>query len=616
VSALEHYLETEEKEGREVRTDSFRRIVRQIFGHSGLFFGGMGLTLLGSAAYLLEPLILGWVIDHALAPRDWEKLKWLTLAFLATQCVRVAALIGQGWLFEKLGQRVMQELRMQLVGHLQRLPVAIFDKNPVGRLVTRVSNDISSLAEMFSSGAISMVDNLLRVLGTLIFLFLLDVRLALAAACVFPVLVGFTWFFTLRLRVCYREARSKMSALNAFLAENILGMRVVNLFNRQKLHLERFQQVNQGYTDATVRTVRIYAFFQPTITWLSGVSMAVVIVYGGWRVSEGSLSLGALVAFFAYVQALFQPVREIADKWNIFLSGMASAERIHSILDWDPEPGLDRADSPASPIEGLRGHIVFENVWFAYQDERWVLKDFSLEILPGQRIGVVGHTGAGKTTLISLLLRFYEPQRGQILVDGRDIREYDKRRLRASIGLVQQDVFLFSGSVKDNLTLWRGLLPRAREQVARVLADLGLSRWLDESTGELSLGERGNNLSMGERQVLAFVRALASGPALWILDEATANIDSSTERKLGRALDEASRGRTTLMIAHRLATVRDADRILVLHHGQLLESGKHSELMALGGLYARLYRYQSAVAQQQEHHQMLPKAQETVLTEA
>ncbi len=593
--SLDHEFDSEEQEKQVIQRETLRRLVRSILRHRWLFFWGSLLICAGAGATLTEPWLFGYSIDEAIVPKNWQRLRDLTLIFLAVECVRVGTLIGQGYLFELLGQRVMHELRLELFSHLQRLPVATFDKNPVGRLVTRVTNDVSALAEMFSAGFITIVLNFLIVVGTLAWLLTLDLRLGLIAASVFPVLIGASIYFSAKLRVAYRSARSKLSSLNAFLAENILGMRIVNLFNRQRLHLERFMRINEWYAKAQIDSVRIYAYFQPLITWCAGISVALLIGFGGMRAVDGQIKVGVLVAFFSYAMAMFQPVREIADKWNIFLSGMASAERIFSILDWKPELEVAESEVAVEPIPGLRGHIRFENVWFAYQGEHWILRDFSLDIPAGSRIGVVGHTGAGKTTLISLLMRFYEPQRGRILLDGKDLREYDKRRLRASIGIVQQDVFLFSGSIRENIHLWREPSEGSAEAVEKVLAPMGLGRWVSESTGEIQLQERGNNLSMGERQVMAFARALAARPSIWILDEATANIDSESERKLELALDSASRSRTSILIAHRLATVRSADLILVLHKGAILESGDHASLIAHDGLYARLYRYQTAV---------------------
>jgi ATP-binding cassette subfamily B protein len=449
---------------------------------------------------------------------------------------------------------------------------------------------------MFSAGFVSMLGNALMVAGILIWLIVLDLKLGLIVAATFPPLVWASVHFSGRLKVAYREARSKLSALNAFLAENLMGMKVVQLFNRQQLHLARFDRVNQWYADAQVSTVRIFAMFQPTITWCSGIAMALVIWYGAKATLHQELKLGVLVAFFSYVLSIFQPMREIADKWNVFLSGITSAERIFSILTWKLEEDIYPTLGEAKQMLPIQGHIEFKNVWFAYEGEHWVLRDFSFEMRLGSRIGVVGHTGAGKTTLISLLLRFYEPQKGQILLDGRDLRTYDRQTLRRAIGIVQQDVFLFSGSVVDNVTFWGTSGPS--ESDARALFDtMGLS---GNPIATRRIEERASNLSMGERQILSFARAFASDPRIWILDEATANMDSGTEALLQRSLEAAARGKTTILIAHRLATVRTADQIVVLHKGALIEQGNHLDLMARNGLYARLYRYQSVAQKRSE----------------
>ncbi len=572
----------EQSGGRKIQARELRRLLGLLCAHPALLWGGLALVLLATGAALLEPRLFGYAIDEAIIPRNESKLVELAIVFLVIECVRAASTIGQGYLFTLLGQRVMQELRLALLSHLQRLPMSLYDRTPAGKLVTRVTNDIGSLAEMFSAGFVTIVTNILTVLGILVWLILLDAKLAIVAMAIFPVLVGFAVYFSARLRIAYREARSRLSSLNAFLAENIMGMRVVQLFVRESRQLDRFSRVNESYTEAQIGSVRVFAFFQPSITWASGIAMAAVVAVGGHRAYQDEIPVGVLVAFFAYVLTVFQPIREIADKWNLFLSGMASAERIFSILDWPVEGEQTRLRDPLRPIrrEGLPallGEIVFENVWFAYVDEQWVLKDFSCRISAGSRVGVVGHTGAGKSTLISLLLRFYEPGRGRILLDGRDLRDYDRRELRARIGMIQQDVFLFSGSLRENIDLFR-------DDVSAVELPPGLA--------EKELYERGVNLSMGERQRLAFYRARAARPDFWILDEATANVDSSTEQEISSLLRSEASGRTQILVAHRLATIRDADLILVLHQGQLLESGRHEELMAARGLYAKMVELQ------------------------
>jgi ATP-binding cassette subfamily B protein len=588
ATSLDVFLEIEEREQRRFQTltlsQSVLRLMQLILRHRGPFLAGASLIVLGTLAALLEPRIFGYAIDEAIVPGRWDRLQWIGLSLFFTIAVRIIATIQQTYLFEVLGQRVTQELRLQLFSHLERLSLQVHSNHSPGRLLTRVTNDIASLNEMFSLGFVSMFCNLLLVLGIIIGVLLLDFHLGMISLSVFPALVVLSVYFSQRLIRAYQDSRNKLSALNSFFAENLSGMKIIHLFNRQRLHQERFNRLNQWYADAQTSSVKVYALFQPTITVSAGISIALVMVLGGERSLHGSLKLGVLVAFFSYLMALFQPVREIADKWNIFLSGMTAAERIFSILDWPVELDESQIQIRAQPLQDLRGRIQFENVWFAYQGENWVLRDFCLEVQPGERIGVVGYTGSGKTTLINLLLRFYDPQRGRILLDGRDLRSYDLRSLRASIGLVQQDVFLFSGSFNENITFWK---PSLESRVQEVLSQLQLGK---QSTKTLL--EKGVNFSMGERQMIAFARALVIDPKIWILDEATANLDSQTEEILQRAVDQASHGRTSFFIAHRLATVRSADRILVLHQGHLVESGTHAELVALEGVYFRLDRLQ------------------------
>lgn len=577
-------IDIEDKEARKIQPNTWWRLARLVFQHWKFVLLGAFAILLGTFAALAEPRLFGYAIDEAIVPRRLDLLVRFSGIFLCVIIIRMIASISQGYLFEWLGQRVTQELRCMLFSHLQRLHVRDLDRNPAGRLLTRVTNDVASLVEMFSAGMVTMFSNALMVIGILGWLFILDSRLGWIASSVFPILVAVSVYFSVKLKVSYRDARSRLSALNAFFAENLLGMKVIHLFNRKSLHLTRFERLNQWYSDAQIGTIRIFAFFQPSITLAAGVSVALVIWFGGHAALGGEIKVGVLFAYFSYVLSLFQPMRELADKWNVFLSGMTSAERIFAILDWPVEQAQGDVELPAKPITGMKGHIVFENIWFAYDDQHWVLKDFSLEILPGEKIGVVGHTGAGKSTLMSLLMRFYEPQKGRILLDGQEIHHYDRRALRASIGIIQQDVFIFSGTYQDNITFW-GNTPIENFQKS----ELRLGSLADP---DLILQEKGSNLSMGERQVLAFARAQAADPKIWILDEATANLDSETELTIQKALDSASAGKTTILIAHRLATVRNADRILVLHKGSVVEQGSHQELLAYNGLYSRLYRLQ------------------------
>jgi ATP-binding cassette subfamily B multidrug efflux pump len=593
---LDRYISTEDFSHSKPSRKVVLLLVQDLFRERKLFFFGLFLVFTGTSATLLEPRIFGYAIDHGIIPRDVLALRNIGLVYLLVTTIRVSALALQSFFFAKLSQRMMDGLRSRLFLHLQSLPISTYDKTPVGRLVTRLTNDTSSMSDLFSDGFITMLSNLLFVLGSLIWLFVLNWKLALLSVSVFPVLIFFSIHFSRRLVKIYRESRMRLSALNAFLAENILGMKTVQLFNQEAKHLKQFEEVSQTYTQAQADSVSVYAYFQPLITWCSGLGVALVMAWGGKMTLEETLSQGEWVAFLTYIVSIFNPLRDLVDRWTLFLSGMTSAERIYQLMDWKSEIEPLRLCDEVQSSHSIRGDICFDQVWFSYeedpQDEDWVLRDFSLSIEAGQKIGIVGHTGAGKSTLIGLLLRFYEPQKGRIFIDGRDIRELDRRELRDRIGLIQQDVFLFSGSVADNLHLF------SRDHVTSLtqntLSAIGFKHLLNKP-----LEERGSNLSMGEKQWIAFGRVLEKNPDLWILDEATAHVDSHSEielsQALSRATQEGSYKKTLLMIAHRLATVREADLIIVLHRGQLVEKGSHQKLMEVGGYYARLYRYQSSL---------------------
>ncbi len=608
--ALDHYVEAEDFRGRRPSGAIVRRLLGDVVNEKAPFALGVGLVVAGTAATLYEPRLFGRAIDDAVLSKDLSLLARFAVAYFGLILVRIVSVIGQQYAFEILAQRLMQRLRLQIFSLYQRLPISTFDATPVGRLITRLTNDTSSMSEMFSSGFVTFIGNLLFIVGSLVWLFALNWRLALVSVAVFPVLVLFSIRFSRRLVVAYRESRMRISSLNAFLAENILGMKMVHLFNRTSLHRQRFREVNDAYAQSLIASVRVYAYFQPLITWSSGLGVGMVLAVGGAMAlgviplslgEQGAwffaspLTPGELVTFIAFLLALFQPIREVVDRWTVFLSGLTSAERIYGLLDWETETTPAESDRALESIGRLQGTIEFENVWFAYKDENWVLRDFNLRIEEGTTVGVVGHTGAGKTTLIALLLRFYPPNRGRILVDGQDIRDLPKRALRDRIGLIQQDVFLFSGKVSDNIDLWANAEDPAGERPLSSAAIRALEETEFSKPLSLQLDERGSNLSMGERQMVAFARAVEKDPDVWILDEATSNVDSETERKLTSALERASRGKTLLIIAHRLATIRKSDSILVLHKGSLVERGTHSELLRAGGYYAKLYRYQEAV---------------------
>ena len=603
------YLDVEELGGaKKFSVGTLRKLYLMSLRYKWLMILGLTLSAATTLATLAGPRLVGWIIDDAIVPKDLEKLEFFGWIFFGVVVFRIVTLIGEEYTFNAVGQYLMQDVRQKLVRHLQRLPLSTYDRIPAGKIVTRITNDVSSLAEMFTAGFISIIGNIAYIFGSIAFLIYLDWKMGILVSAAMPVLVLASIRFSRMLKESYQNARARLSALNAYLAENILGMSAVQLSNRQAQSKEKYSRLSDWFQSSQLQTIRTFALFQPAITLCVGISMGLLIWKGGFYAYDGRIAPGLLVAFFTYTFHMFQPLRDIADKWNFFVSGLASADRIFALLDWAPEKDLSEVVSSVQPAD-LRGEIRFENVWFAYKGDDWVFKDFNWFVPAGRSVGIVGPTGSGKSTLLSLLMRFYDVQKGRILIDGRDIREYDKRALRAAIGLVQQDVFLFSGAVRENIHIWSHLVdsdtqvrhPNEKdvdERAEGILGELkkGSAAWNMRLDLDRSLQERGGNLSMGQRQLIAFARAQFFDPKIWVLDEATASVDSQTEQELNLLLKKLSKKKTTLMIAHRLATVRDADQIIVLHRGELLERGQHRDLLRERGLYARLYRLQEATS--------------------
>jgi ATP-binding cassette subfamily B multidrug efflux pump len=511
----------------------------------------------------------------------------IRLAMFYALALFVRFLFGvlQVYLLEYTGQRVMYDMRREIFAHVLRLPLPFFDRTPVGRLVTRATNDVAAINEMFTSMLVNLFRDTFLVVGIVLVMFRLDWRLALAVFALFPLIVLAAWQFRNRARSAYREVRRQIARLNAYLQEAISGIRIIQVFVQEKKANERFLEINRAKFSADMRQMLTYAVFRPLMSFLSSFAIALVIWYGGLNVLKGGLTIGALTAFIQYVRMLFEPVLNLSEGYNVLQAAMASSERIFRLLD---EPEEDRGGGRS--VSRLEGRIEFRNVWFAYNEGEWILKDVSFSAAPGERVAVVGPTGSGKTTIIRLLLRMYEIQKGTILVDGIPIREWDLDRLRSQMAVVLQDVFLFSGDVMDNIRL-RSEIPaeKAIEAARFVGAD-----FVEALPGGYAteVKERGVTLSVGERQLLSFARAVAFDPKVLVLDEATASIDSHTEHLIQASLEKIMEGRTSIVIAHRLSTIRKADRILVIHHGQLVEQGTHRELLEAGGLYAALHDLQ------------------------
>jgi len=561
------------------------------------------ILLAASLTALVGPWLTQLALDRAIPAGDSRLLGIFALAFLASLVISFVLEYVQTLLTTWLGQRVMYDLRREIFGHLQKLELRYYDRNPVGRLMTRVTSDVEVLNELFSSGVVTVFGDIFTLLFIMAAMLIMDWQLALVTMLVIPLVFVTAQVFRARVRDAYRDIRVRLARINAFLQERITGMSIVQLFGRERETSQRFRRIDSDYLDAHLRSIRYYAVFFPVIELLTATAFALIISYGGAQIlgaraaglAESGITVGVLAAFLQWARRFFQPIQDLSEKYNMLQGAMASSERIFGLLDTEPPPATH--GEPMALPERARGRIEFRDVWFAYGrtdagEWDWVLRGISFTVEPGHRLAVVGRTGAGKTSLISLLMRFYEPQQGEILFDGVPINRIEPRALRSRIGLVLQDVFLFSRDIAYNIRLGDDTIDDARVIAAaeRVGADAMIQR-LPHRYAE-PLGERGASLSVGERQLLSFARALAFDPLVLVLDEATSSVDSALEARIEQALDTLMHGRTSIVIAHRLSTVQNADRILVLHHGELREHGTHAELLERGGLYARLYELQ------------------------
>jgi ATP-binding cassette subfamily B multidrug efflux pump len=610
------------------------RLARRLFAYArpyrALVAGALALLLTDGVLQLAGPLLTRTVIDKALPARDFSLVAWATAIYALSLIASFACAYGETLLTSLLGQRVMHDLRMEIFAHLQRLPVGFFDRTPVGRLVTRVTSDVEALNELFTAGVVAGLGDLFTLVAISALMLVVDWQLALAAFAVIPFVYLTSHIFQRSVRVAYRDIRARLARINAFLHERITGMRVLQLFGRERSEGDRFARLNRDHLDAHLRSITVYALYFPAIEVLTSVALAALIVTGAARVGAGTLTIGTVAAFLQLVRRFFQPLQDLSDKFNTLQQAMAASERVFKLVD-EPTPD-ESVRGPRSAVRGTPSvsfppaaarraprtadravTVEFQDVWFHYDrphganrsaesdanalQPQWVLQGVSFTARPGQTIALVGHTGAGKTTIVNLLLRFYEPQRGRILVNGIDARELPLDELRSLIGYVQQDIFLFAGDISTNIRLSASVSDDAVAAAAgRVGADRVIRRLPDGYAHVL--GERGASVSVGERQLLSFARAIAADPAVLVLDEATSAVDSRIEAEIQRALAELMRGRTTIAVAHRLSTIIGADEILVLHRGQVRERGTHQELLARRGLYERLYRLQVGTPEQ------------------
>jgi ATP-binding cassette subfamily B multidrug efflux pump len=573
-----------------------RRLVKYLAPYKWKVVLAIFITVVVSALGPLRPLLTMYAIDNYIMKDDFDGLTLIVAAIVGTLVVQSFILYAQTLLTTWIGQQTVYDLRRELFAHLQQLSMRFFDRNPVGRLITRITNDVEVLNELFSSGIIMIVADVFVVLWIFVFMFAISWKLSLIVLTIFPFLLIATSIFRKKARESYREVRRLLARVNSFLNEHVSGMITVQLFGAEANTYRQFDKINHETADANIRSVFYYAVFYPAVEFLSSIATALIVWYGGTLVLgdkklalTAGVTVGTLIAFYQYTEQFFRPIRDLADKYNILQSAMAASERIFRLLDDDAilaEPAL--AIAPGR----LRGEIEFRNVWFAYNDEDFVLKDISFHVKPGQTVAFVGATGAGKSSITNLVTRLYEFQRGEILIDGIDIRLLDPQELRRNTAIVLQDVFLFSADVATNISLGNeNISPeKIRDAATFVGADGFISRL--QNGFESQVKERGAILSVGEKQLISFARALAYDPSILILDEATSSIDTESEQMIQRAIEKLLVGRTSIVIAHRLSTIQKADKIIVMHHGEIREQGTHDELLKHGGIYRTLYELQ------------------------
>jgi len=594
----------EEKLGKLYDSTLTRRLMKYLRPYRWYVVAAVSLTLGVTGMELVGPYLIHIAVDNYLVPGFNSSIthRAALMGLLWVVAVSTGALVGsfvlqyaQVRIMQWVGQETMYDLRKEIFEHLQRLPMSFFDHSPVGRLVTRATTDVDALNDLFASGVVAMLNDFVLLFAMVAILFKWHPFLALVTLSPLPFMVLLTYFFRNKVRNANRRIRTAIARINAFLQEHISGMAIVQLFNREWKSRKQFEELNRVHMEAYKEAIDAFSFFYPAVEFLSMFGLALLYWVGGLRAISGSIKIGVLMSFMFYAQRFFRPIQDLSEKFNILQTAMAASERIFKLLD---EPFTITSPAQARTLPSARGEIEFRNVWFSYtggaapKEADWVLRDVSFRVEPGQTLAIVGHTGAGKTTIIQLLLRFHDIQRGEILLDGVDIRKMDLQELRRLFGIVLQDPFLFTGTLESNVKLGTETISRAATEKA--LREVGLGPFLESQPlgVETPVTERGSTLSVGQRQLVSFARALAHNPKFLILDEATSSVDTKTELLIREALDRLLQGRTAVVIAHRLSTIQHAHRILVFHKGRLREQGSHQELLALRGIYYRLYQLQ------------------------
>jgi ATP-binding cassette subfamily B protein len=575
--------------GKAYDSQLMKRLLQYVKPYKKWIILALAILIISTLLRLAGPVVIKLAIDKYIAVGDAEGLGRLALLYAGILLVQFVATWGQIYLMEWIGQKAMYDLRMKVFKHVQGLTMDFYDRNPVGRIITRVTSDINSLNELFSSGVVNIIGDLFTIFGIVAVMFVINSKLAAITLVALPLLIAATIIFRIKVRHAYREIRRLIAKLNAFVQEHVSGVSVVQNFVQERKIFNRFKDINKELMGRHHKSIIYYAVFFPTVEIISAISLGIIIWYGGGQVIQGAMTFGTLVAFSQYMEMFYRPIRDLSEKYNILQSAMASSERVFKLLDTKPA-----FETPARPVitDGLKGEIKFKDVWFAYNEDEWVLKDINLDICAGEKVAFVGATGSGKTSMTNLILRFYDYQKGSITLDGKELKDFDGETIRKNISLVLQDVFLFSGTIEDNVRLGNGDI--SREQIKKAAEDVnllrlgnGLRRGLDTN-----VGERGGLLSVGQRQLVSFARALAYNPRILILDEATSSVDTETEVIIQKATETLMKGRTSIIIAHRLSTIKKVDKIVVIHKGRIREIGSHEELLAQKGIYYNLYQLQ------------------------
>ncbi|HUX08282.1 MAG TPA: ABC transporter ATP-binding protein [Acidobacteriota bacterium] len=567
-----------------------RRLLAYLTPYKGKVAVGLVLLIASSLIGLLGPFLVKIGIDDYIAVGRIDGLWIIALIYAAGLVAHFFIQYTQVMILQRVAQGAMYDLRCDIFTRLQGLPVRYFDRNPVGRLVTRVVGDVDVLNDMFAAGVVTIIGDVLTLLGIIVVLLLLDWQLALITFTVLPVMFAGMMLFKLKAREAFRKIRTRIAKINSFMQEQISGMTVVQSFTQEERSSRKFDGANHEHMEANIQAVFYYSIFWPAVNIVLSAATALILWYGGAQIISATLTFGILVAFLQYAERFFRPIADLSEKYNVLQQAMASSERIFKLLDTEPEPEL--ALMEMVPLTKVKGGIEFRNVWFAYDGDEFVLKDLSFSVEPGQKVAIVGATGAGKSSIINVLTRLYPIQKGQILLDGAEIARLPLCRLRREIGVVQQEVFIFSGSISDNISLDDAEISEERiHDAARLVNAAPFIEKYPDGYGTFAT-ERGNIFSVGQKQLLSFARALAFNPGILVLDEATANIDTETEILIQEGLQRLIAGRTSLVIAHRLSTIKEVDKILVMHRGRLVEEGSHEELLAKRGIYYKLYQLQ------------------------